>query len=87
MIWQSVLDFLRDTIVNWISGMNDLFDGAGFTTAGEAVGGAAADAGHFLALFVGGSGWAAAVSAFGAYTLVWLTTGLIAIVARRGTAS
>lgn len=87
MIAQDFLDWLRDVILNWVSGTKDIIDTAGFETAGDAVASAGIGAGHFLALFIGAASWAVAVTAFGTYVGVWLVTGLIAVVSRRGTAS
>lgn len=83
MIIQAVLDFVRDVIVNWISGVASLASGAGASAAGAAIGGVAAQAGHFLALFVSPGVWPAVVTAWGVFLTVWLGTGLVAIVARR----
>lgn len=87
MIIQAVLDFLRDVILNWISGVGSLAAGIGSQAAGAAIGGAAAQAGHFLALFVASGVWGALVAAWGVWLGVWLTTGMVAIFARRNTSS
>lgn len=87
MITQSLLDFFRDVVVNWINGWNGLLVGVDPGAAGAAIGGVAAQAGHFLALFISNSVWTPIVAAWGAWLTVWLATGLIAIVSRRGKAS
>lgn len=87
MILQALLDWFRDVMVNFLTGWNDIVDAAGFTTAGAAVGGAAVGAGHFLALFIGAASFAVIGTAFTTYVGVWLVTGLMAVVSRRGTAS
>lgn len=87
MIFQGFLDWFRDVQVNWLSGLNSMMDAVGADTAASAVGAAGAGAGRFLALFIGNGSWPAVLSAFGAYALVWLATGLIAVVSRRFTAS
>jgi hypothetical protein len=87
MITQAVLDFLRDVVLNWVSGVGSLASGVGASAAGAAIGGVAAQAGHFLALFISPGVWPAIVTAWGIWLVVWLTTGLIAIVARRGTSA
>ena len=83
MIIQAVLDFFRDVTLNWVSGFGSIAAGLGSQAAGAAIGGAAAQAGHFLALFVAPGVWGALVAAWGVWLAVWLTTGLIAIFARR----
>lgn len=87
MITQSILDFFRDVIVNWINGMNSMLSGVDAGAAGAAIGGVAAQAGHFLALFISNSVWGAIVAAWLAWLALWLTTGLIAIFSRRGKAA
>ena len=87
MIPQGLLDFVRDLFLNWWTGFNSLFTTLGASSAGAAVGSSVANAGHFIALFIGNVGWSALVAAFGAYCTIWLATAGIAIVARRGTSS
>lgn len=87
MITQALLDFFRDVIVNWINGVNSLMVGIDAAAAGAAIGGVAAAAGRLLALFVTNSGWLVILATWGVWMAVWLTTGLIAIVSRRGKAS
>lgn len=87
MITQAVLDWFRDVLANWVSGVGTLVDSVGGNGAAAFIGGAAVNATHFLALFLSSVSWAALLSAFGAYVLIFLATGIIAIVARRGTAS
>ena len=84
MITQSVLDFFRDVVANWISGISSLTSGVDIGGAASAIGSVASQAGHFLALFIAGSVWPAIISAWGVWILVWLTTGAIAIISRRG---
>lgn len=83
MIVQGFLDFLRDVVLNWVSGVGTLAAGMGASSAGAAIGGVAAQAGHFLALFISPGVWPAVVTAWGIWLLLWVTTGAIAIVARR----
>lgn len=83
MIFQGVMDFIRDIIVNWISGVSTIAQGAGAGAAGAAIGGVAAQAGHFIALFISPGVWPAMVTAWGVFLTVWLATGLVAIIARR----
>lgn len=83
MIFQSVLDVLRDIVLNWVSGAGSLAAGMGAQAAGAAIGGGAAQAGHFLALFVSAGVWPFLVGVWVVWLGVWLTTGMIAIVARR----
>jgi hypothetical protein len=78
------MDFFRDIIVNWISGVNSLLGGLDPQAAGAAIGGAAAQAGHFLALFISNGVWPAVLVAWGVWLTVWLATGLTAIISRRG---
>lgn len=87
MITQGILDFFRDVLVNWISGLGSLLAGVDAGAAGAAIGGVAAQAGHFLALFIANSVWGPILAAWGAWLSVWLATGLIAIISRRGKAS
>jgi len=84
MITQAVLDFFRDVIVNWVSGVNSLMSGVDAGSAGAAIGGVAGQAGHFLALFISNGVWPAILAAWGVWLAVWLSTGLIAIISRRG---
>lgn len=84
MIGQAVLDFFRDVVLNWISGLDSLLGAIDAAAAGAAVGGGAAGAGHFLALFILPSMWGGIVAAWGAWLTVWLVTGLIGIIGRRG---
>lgn len=83
MIIQALLDFFRDIILNWITGLGSIASGMGPQAAGAAIGGAAAQAGHFLALFIAPGVWPVLVAAWLVWLAVWLTTGLVAIIARR----
>ena len=87
MIVQGFLDFLRDVVLNWVSGVGTLAAGMGAGSAGAAIGGVAAQAGHFLALFISPGVWPAVVTAWGIWLLLWVATGAIAIVARRNASS
>lgn len=87
MIGQAILDFFRDLVVNWISGIDSLMNGIDATAAGAGAGGLSAQAGHFLALFISPGVWPAVVSAWAVWLGLWLTTGVIAIFARRGKAT
>lgn len=87
MIIQAILDFFRDALVNWLSGVGSLVDAVGGTGTAAFVGSSVGDATHFLALFIGSVAWAALLSAFGAYVVLFLATGVIAIFTRRFTAS
>lgn len=84
MITQAIMDFIRDMVVNWISGVNDLSSGVDVLAAGSSIGGVSGQAGHFLALFISPGVWPVIVSAWGVWMAVWLATGLIAIFSRRG---
>lgn len=86
MIPQAFLDFIRDILVNWVTGIGNLASGIGPEAAGAAIGGAAAQAGHFLALFIAPSMWPAISTTWGIYLTVWLATAVVAMVARRGKA-
>lgn len=86
MITQAVLDFVRDMFVNWISGFDSLLTGIDAAAAGAAIGAAASNAGHLLALFIDPGWWSTILAAWTAWIGVWLITGLIAIIARRGKA-
>lgn len=83
MITQALLDFLRDVVVNWITGTDSLMQGVDAGAAGAALGGVAALGGHVLALFVANSVWPAILSTWAVWLSVWLATGLIAIFSRR----
>lgn len=87
MIVQAIIDFFRDVIVNWLSGMSGLTGGINPAEAGAAIGGVAAQAGHVLALFVSPGVWPAIVGAWTVFLSVWVITGLVAIIARRGASS
>lgn len=86
MLGQAILDFFRDIVLNWIAGFDNLLGGIDAASAGGAIGGAAADSGHFIALFVSPGMWGGVVAAWLAWLGVWLATGLIAIISRRGKA-
>lgn len=83
MIIQAIIDFVRDVIVNWTAGFNSLLGGIDASAAGAAVGGAAADAGHVLALFIAPSIWPGVVGAWVVFLSVWFVTAVVAIVGRR----
>lgn len=87
MIIQALLDFFRDAVLNWVSGIGSLAAGMGASSAGAAIGGVAGQAGHFLALFISPGVWPAMVTTWFVWLTVWLTTGAVAIVARRNTSS
>lgn len=87
MIIQALLDFIRDAVLNWVSGVGSIASGMGAGPAGAAIGGVAGQAGHFLALFVSPGVWPSMVTTWVVWLGVWLTTGAIAIVARRNTSS
>lgn len=84
MITQGILDFLRDVIVNWITGLGPATEGIGAAQAGAAIGGVAGQAGHFIALFVAPSVWPFVVTAWGVWFATWLTTAVVAMFMRRG---
>lgn len=84
MITQWLLNFFRDIVVNWLSGMGTLLGGVDAHAAGAAIGGVAAQAGHFLGLFIAPGVWPAIVAAWGVWLAAWLVTGLVAIISRRG---
>lgn len=86
MIGQSIFDFFRDIILSWVSGMNTLMANIDAHGAGVAIGAASGQAGHFLALFISSGMWGGVLTAFGVWNAVWLITGLVAIIARRGAA-
>lgn len=87
MITQGILDFFRDVQANFISGFGSLVDGVGGPGAAAYVASAFGNASHFVALFVSSVAWAALLASFGSYVFIWLASGIIAIFARRGTAS
>lgn len=84
MITQAILDFIRDVVVNWVTGVGTASEGIGAAQAGAAIGGVAGQAGHFLALFVSPAVWPFMVAAWGIWFTAWLTTAVVAIIARRG---
>lgn len=87
MILQNIMDWFRDIIVGWMSGINDLMSGFASGAAGSGLGGAMTQAGHVLALFISPGVWGAVFAAWAAWLGVWSVTGLIAVIARRGTSS
>ena len=87
MIPQGAVDWIRDLMFNWWTGFNSLIDTLGGSAAASSLGSVGSNAGHFIALFIGNVGWSALLSAFGAYVTLWLATGAIAVIARRGTSS
>jgi len=84
MIPQAFLDFLRDTLNNWIRGINVLTVDMDPSAAGSAIGGVGAQASAFIALFISPSVWGSIIAMWAIWIGVWLTTGAIAIVSRRG---
>lgn len=84
MIIQAILDFFRDIVVNWITGLGGIANDVGAEAAGAALGGVAAQSGHFLALFISPSVWPFIVAAWAVFFSTWLSTALIAMFARRG---
>lgn len=87
MIVQAILDFFRDVVVNWINGTTTILSGLDPNAAGAAIGAVAGPIGNFLALFIAPSWWTAITTAWLLWLGVWLTTGAIAIIARRGSGS
>lgn len=85
MISQAIMDFFRDIIVSWISGITTLFDPASAEAAGAAIGGAGAVSSRILWLVFDPGLFGVAVALFGSYLTVWLVTALIAVFGRRGT--
>lgn len=83
MIGQGLLDFLRDLLVTWIEGADALLGGIDASAAGAAIGGVAADAGHFIALFISPGVWVVVATAWASWLVLWLVTGLFAIIGRR----
>lgn len=83
MIIQAILDFFRDGVVNWLRGINIMLEGIPAQAAGAAIGGVADNAGHVLSLFISNDVWPGIATTWGVWMGVWLTTGLIAIIARR----
>lgn len=84
MITQGIFDFLRDVVVNWVSGAASLVSGVDFVGIGSGVGSAVSGAGAFLALFISPGLWGGVVALFGVFLAVYLSTALIAVVGRRG---
>lgn len=87
MIPQMFMDWLRDIVLSWINGLNGPLSGLDAGAAGAGLGGVMAQAGHMLAVFISPSVWPAMFTAWAAWLALWGITGLIAVIARRGTAS
>jgi len=81
---QAALDFLRDVVLNFISGFSTLTSGLDLSAAGAAVGGSAAQAGHLLAVFISPSVWPVLFASWGIMLGVYSATGLAAVITRRG---
>lgn len=87
MIPQMFMDWIRDVVLSWITGFDSLLSGFDASGAGSALGGVMAQAGHMLAVFISPGVWPAIFGAWAAWLALWGITGLIAVIARRGTAS
>lgn len=87
MIPQMFMDWIRDIILSWIDGLNGVLSGFDAAAAGAGLGGVMSQAGHILALFVSPGVWPIMFGAWAAWLALWSITGLIAVIARRGTAS
>lgn len=83
MIGQAFIDWVRDLLVTWLRGIGGLLDGIDAAGAGAAIGGVAADAGHFIALFVAPGVWGVVATAWASWLIIWAVTGLFAIIGRR----
>lgn len=83
VITQAFFDFVRDILVNWISGITTLFDPSAAESAGAAIGSAGAATGAALWLILDPTLFGVAVGIFGTYLVVWLVTSLVAIFGRR----
>lgn len=83
MIVQSVIDFIRDVLVNWLVGINGLIDLGSAQGAAAGFGGAALAVSRILALFLDSAFWGGFVALFVTFLAVWAITALIAIVGRR----
>ena len=86
MIVQAILDFFRDIVVNWISGISALVSPDAAESAGAAISGVGGSIASLLWLFLDPSVYVVAVGAFGAFLLVVVLTQLVAIIGRRGAA-
>lgn len=83
MITQGLLDFIRDVVVNWLTGLGVLVAPLDAAGAGAAIGGAASGGSAILWLIIDPGWWGTVTAAFGLWLAVWLATSLIAIVGRR----
>lgn len=87
MIPQAIMDLFRDLVVTIIIGISLPFGDINAIDAGAGLGSATALAGRLLALFIDPGMWGVILGSFGAFLTVFGVTGIIAIFARRGTAS
>lgn len=87
MLIQGFLDWLRDMIAIMLGTLGIPLIDLDTQEAGQALGSAAAQAGYFLALFISPSVWGPIGTAFGIFVVTFGVTGLIAVIARRGTSS
>lgn len=87
MIPQILMDWFRDVVLNFLNLMDSMLGGIDFEGAAGAIGGVSQQASHVLALFISPGVWPAIATAWAAWLAIWGITGLVAIVARRGTSS
>lgn len=84
MIVQGILDFLRDVVVNWVTGAASLLGGIDLEGAGAGLGSVASGVGSILGLFVAPSVWGAVVAAFLLFVSIYAGTAIVAVLGRRG---
>lgn len=87
MIPQGILDFFRDLLWTFLFGTGILVRDIDTIEAGASLGSATAQAARLLALFIDSGVWGTILIAFSGFLAVWGVTALIAVIARRGTAS
>lgn len=83
MITQGFLDFIRNTLLNWFSGLSTLAGPDQWQEVGAAIRGGTSGVGSFLSLLFTNSGWGWVLGTYGLFLTVWLGSSLVAIVGRR----
>lgn len=83
MIIQGLMDFLRDTIVNWLVGVASLWSASDVTGFLAGLSLPTAQVGHLLAVIVTPGGWAANIALMLAVGVFWLATQVFAFIITR----
>lgn len=83
MIIQTLMDFARDVLVNWLLGVASLWPASAVTDFLANVTLPTAQVGHALAVIYLPAGWAAIIALLLSYAAFWVATQAIAFVIQR----